>query len=56
MGSEMCIRDSEGTEEEPANWYWFEGNFAAYEANKVERLGPEAARPSRVTHRKLTRS
>lgn len=45
----------EGTEEDPANWYWFEGNFAAYEENKVERLGPEAARPHRVTYRKLTR-
>ncbi|MFL0459977.1 energy-dependent translational throttle protein EttA [Kytococcus sedentarius] len=45
----------EGTEEEPANWYWFEGNFAAYEANKVERLGEDAARPHRVTHRRLTR-
>ncbi|MBE2998451.1 energy-dependent translational throttle protein EttA [Nocardiopsis sp. HNM0947] len=38
-----------------ANWYWFEGNFEAYEKNKVERLGPEAARPHAVTHRKLTR-
>ena len=45
----------EGTEEDPANWYWFEGNFAAYEENKVERLGEEAARPHRVTHRRLTR-
>ncbi|MGW9021161.1 energy-dependent translational throttle protein EttA [Leucobacter chromiiresistens] len=45
----------EGTEEEPANWYWYEGNFEAYEANKVERLGAEAAKPSRVTYRKLTR-
>ncbi|WP_300344758.1 energy-dependent translational throttle protein EttA [Nesterenkonia sp.] len=45
----------EGTEENPAQWYWFEGNFESYEKNKVERLGPEAARPSRVTHRKLTR-
>ena len=36
-------------------WYWFEGNFEGYEKNKVERLGAEAARPSRVTHRKLTR-
>ncbi|WP_150462545.1 energy-dependent translational throttle protein EttA [Nesterenkonia ebinurensis] len=45
----------EGTEENPANWYWFEGNFEAYQKNKVERLGPEAARPSRVTHRRLTR-
>jgi ATP-binding cassette ChvD family protein len=45
----------EGTEENPANWYWFEGNFEAYEANKIERLGPDAARPHRTTHRKLTR-
>ena len=45
----------EGTEENPANWYWFEGNFEAYEKNKIERLGPEAARPHRVTHRRLTR-
>lgn len=45
----------EGTEENPANWYWFEGNFESYEKNKVERLGEEAARPHRVTHRRLTR-
>ncbi|NNU28062.1 energy-dependent translational throttle protein EttA [Isoptericola sediminis] len=45
----------EGTEENPANWYWFEGNFASYEENKVERLGAEAARPHRVTYRRLTR-
>ncbi|MDO5672357.1 MAG: energy-dependent translational throttle protein EttA [Actinomycetaceae bacterium] len=45
----------EGTEEDPANWYWFEGNFESYEANKIERLGPDAAKPSRVTYRKLTR-
>ena len=45
----------EGTDEDPAEWFWFEGNFASYEANKVERLGPEAARPHRVTYRKLTR-
>jgi ATP-binding cassette ChvD family protein len=45
----------EGTEEDPARWFWFEGNFADYEANKVDRLGAEAARPHRVTYRKLTR-
>jgi ATP-binding cassette ChvD family protein len=45
----------EGTEENPASWFWFEGNFEAYEENKVQRLGVEAARPHRVTHRKLTR-
>lgn len=45
----------EGTEENPAQWYWFEGNFESYERNKIERLGPDAARPHRVTHRKLTR-
>ncbi|PTR31950.1 ATP-binding cassette ChvD family protein [Rhodococcus sp. OK519] len=38
-----------------AAWYWYEGNFEGYEQNKVERLGPDAARPHRVTHRKLTR-
>ena len=46
----------EGTDENPASWYWFEGNFASYEENKVKRLGPEAARPHRVTYRKLTRA
>jgi len=45
----------EGTDENPASWFWFEGNFEAYEANKLQRLGAEAARPHRVTHRKLTR-
>ena len=45
----------EGTEEDPDNWYWFEGNFESYEQNKVERLGEEAARPGRMTHRRLTR-
>ncbi|MCH8562368.1 energy-dependent translational throttle protein EttA [Nesterenkonia sp. LB17] len=45
----------EGTDEKPADWYWFEGNFESYEQNKVERLGADAARPHRVTHRRLTR-
>ena len=45
----------EGTEENPSSWYWFEGNFASYEENKVSRLGADAARPHRVTYRKLTR-
>ena len=45
----------EGDDENPAQWFWFEGNFAAYEENKIERLGAEAARPHRVTHRRLTR-
>ncbi|GMA18661.1 energy-dependent translational throttle protein EttA [Arsenicicoccus piscis] len=45
----------EGTDEDPDNWYWFEGNFESYEKNKVERLGADAARPHRVTYRKLTR-
>jgi ATP-binding cassette ChvD family protein len=38
-----------------SNWFWFEGNFESYEANKIDRLGAEAARPHRVTYRKLTR-
>ncbi|HET6755492.1 MAG TPA: energy-dependent translational throttle protein EttA [Jiangellaceae bacterium] len=45
----------EGDDEEPAQWFWFEGNFESYEKNKVDRLGAEAARPHRVTYRKLTR-
>ena len=44
----------EGTDENPGNWYWFEGNFEAYQANREERLGKEAAKPHRL-HRKLTR-
>nr|WP_255422346.1 energy-dependent translational throttle protein EttA [Tessaracoccus sp. MC1627] len=43
--------DEDGT----PRWFWFEGNFADYEVNKLERLGPEAARPHRSTHRRLTR-
>ncbi|OKL54486.1 energy-dependent translational throttle protein EttA [Bowdeniella nasicola] len=46
----------EGTKEDPSRWYWFEGNFEAYEKNKVDRLGPEAARPPAMTYRKLTRN
>ena len=49
------ILSYEGTEEDPANWYWFEGNFEAYETNKIERLGPDAAKPHRSAYRKLTR-
>lgn len=45
----------EGTDEDPSNWYWFEGNFESYEANKIERLGPDAAKPHRSAYRKLTR-
>ncbi|NQX03617.1 energy-dependent translational throttle protein EttA [Rathayibacter sp. VKM Ac-2856] len=49
------ILSYEGTEEDPANWYWFEGNFESYEQNKIERLGPDAAKPHRSAYRKLTR-
>ncbi|MFL6064135.1 MAG: energy-dependent translational throttle protein EttA [Friedmanniella sp.] len=45
----------EGDQEDQAEWFWFEGNFADYEANKIARLGAEAARPHRATHRRLTR-
>jgi ATP-binding cassette ChvD family protein len=45
----------EGTDDDPDRWYWFEGNFEAYEKNKIERLGPDAATPHRSTYRKLTR-
>jgi ATP-binding cassette ChvD family protein len=45
----------EGTDDDPDKWFWFEGNYEAYEKNKVDRLGADAARPHRVTYRKLTR-
>jgi ATP-binding cassette ChvD family protein len=45
----------EGDDETPDRWYWFEGNFEAYEENKIQRLGPEAAKPHRSTYRRLTR-
>jgi len=45
----------EGSDENPDQWYWFEGNFEAYEENKIERLGAEAAKPHRSTYRRLTR-
>jgi ATP-binding cassette ChvD family protein len=45
----------EGTDEDPDKWFWFEGNYDAYEKNKIDRLGADAARPHRVTYRKLTR-
>ena len=44
----------EGTDDNPGAWYWFEGNFASYQENRVARLGEDAARPHRI-HRKLTR-
>lgn len=44
----------EGDDENPAKWFWFEGNFQAYQENKVARLGEEASKPHRI-HRKLTR-
>lgn len=45
----------EGTDEKPDHWHWFEGNFDAYEENKISRLGAEAAKPHRSTYRRLTR-
>ena len=49
------ILSYEGTDENPDNWYWFEGNFQSYEENKIERLGAEAAKPHRSAYRRLTR-
>ena len=46
----------EGDDANPAKWFWFEGNFSSYEENKVSRMGADAARPHRVTYRKLTRN
>jgi len=45
----------EGDDDNEAKWFWFEGNFGGYEENKLARLGADAARPHRVTHRRLTR-
>lgn len=45
----------EGSDDKPDQWYWFEGNFEAYEENKIARLGPDAAKPHRSTYRRLTR-
>jgi ATP-binding cassette ChvD family protein len=45
----------EGDDENPERWYWFEGNFDAYEENKIQRLGADAAKPHRSTYRRLTR-
>ena len=44
----------EGADDNPGNWFWFEGNFESYQKNRIERLGEEAAKPHRL-HRKLTR-
>ncbi|WP_138946861.1 energy-dependent translational throttle protein EttA [Plantibacter sp. M259] len=49
------ILSYEGTEENPSNWHWFEGNFESYEEDKIKRLGPDAAKPRRSAYRKLTR-
>jgi ATP-binding cassette ChvD family protein len=46
----------EGDDDDQAKWFWYEGNFADYETNKIARLGAEAARPHRATHRRLTRA
>ena len=45
----------EGSDDNPDQWYWFEGHFQSYEENKIERLGAEAAKPHRSTYRRLTR-
>ncbi|MBK5927524.1 energy-dependent translational throttle protein EttA [Rhodobaculum claviforme] len=34
---------------------WFEGNFEAYEADKIRRLGPESVQPKRVKYKKFSR-
>ena len=44
----------EGTDENPGQWHWFEGNFEDYQRDRLKRLGPDASRPHLI-HRKLTR-
>jgi len=34
---------------------WFEGNFEAYEEDKIRRLGPDSVEPKRVKYKKFTR-
>jgi ATP-binding cassette ChvD family protein len=34
---------------------WFEGNFEAYEEDKIRRLGPDAVEPKRVKYKKFSR-
>ncbi|MCE8442549.1 ATP-binding cassette domain-containing protein, partial [Rhodovulum sulfidophilum] len=34
---------------------WFEGNFEAYEEDKIRRLGPDAVEPKRVKYKKFAR-
>jgi len=45
----------EGDDDDEPRWFWFEGNYADYEANKIARLGEEAARPHASKYRRLTR-
>ena len=33
---------------------WFEGNFEAWEADKIRRLGPESVRPTRIRYKKFS--
>jgi ATP-binding cassette ChvD family protein len=54
VATHILAWEGEGADGLP-KWFWFEGNFESYEKNKIERLGPDAANPHRVTHRKLTR-
>jgi ATP-binding cassette ChvD family protein len=54
VATHILAWEGEGDDGLP-KWFWFEGNFESYEKNKIERLGPDAANPHRVTHRKLTR-
>jgi ATP-binding cassette ChvD family protein len=54
-GDAALLARGDDPPEPPKSWFWFEGNYDAYEKNKIERLGPDAARPHRVTYRKLTR-
>ncbi|MEU5156281.1 energy-dependent translational throttle protein EttA [Glycomyces sp. NPDC021274] len=54
VATHILAWEGEGEDGLP-KWFWFEGNFDSYEKNKIERLGPDAANPHRVTHRKLTR-
>ncbi|MCL1840461.1 MAG: energy-dependent translational throttle protein EttA [Propionibacteriaceae bacterium] len=55
VATHIMAWEGDGEDESSPVWFWFEGNYADYERNKVERLGEEASRPHASKHRRLTR-
>ncbi len=55
VATHILAWEGEGEDGNDPQWFWFEGNFADYETNKVARLGEEASRPHASRYRRLTR-